>query len=123
MAGSVVGSKWFLKEASAWKDKKLVIFCVGASPVDNPDVEDSMSKLLTDEQRTYIRAFYCQGGIDYSRMKMPSKMAMKALVSALSNKKDASQKEKDMAEMISHSYDISDEKYIVPIVQYVESGF
>lgn len=54
---------------------------------------------------------------------MPSKMAMKALVSALSNKKDASQKEKDMAEMISHSYDISDEKYIVPIVQYVESGF
>ena len=31
-------------------------------------------------------------------------------------------KEKDMAEMISHSYDISDEKYIDPIVQYVEGS-
>ena len=38
-------------------------------------------------------------------------------------KKEKEKKEKDMAEMISHSYDISDEKYIVPIVQYVESGF
>ena len=58
------------------------------------------------------------GVIDYSRMKIPSKLAMKTLVLALSKKKDASQKEKDMVEMISHSYDISDEKYIVPIVQY-----
>ncbi len=118
MAGSVVNSKWFLEEASAWKNKKLAIFCVGASPEENPDIEDNLSKLLTDEQKTYIRAFYCPGGIDYSRMKTPSKLAMKALSAALSKKKDASQKEKDMAEMISHSYDISDEKYIVPITNY-----
>ncbi|MCQ2535130.1 MAG: flavodoxin domain-containing protein [Clostridia bacterium] len=122
LAGSVVGSKWFLEKATAWKDKKLTIFCVGASPEENPDVEVSLNKLLTDEQRTYIKGFYCQGGIDYSRMNMPSKLAMKALVSALSKKKDASQKEKDMAEMISHSYDISDEKYIDPIVQYIEGS-
>lgn len=120
MAESVVGSKWFLKEVADWKNKKLGIFCVGASPKENPDIEVSLGKLLTDEQRTYIRTFYCQGGIDYSRMKTPSKLAMKALVSVLSKKKDASQKEKDMAEMLSHSYDISDEKYIVPIVQYIE---
>ena len=122
MAGGVVGTKWFLKEASEWKDKKLAVFCVGGSPEANPDVEVSLSKLLTEEQKTYIRAFYCQGGLDYSRMKMPSKLAMRALVSALSKKKDASQKEKDMAEMLSHSYDISDEKYIDPIVQYIEGG-
>ena len=122
MAGSVVGSKWFLKEALSWRSKRLVIFCVGASPEENPDVEVSLNKLLTDEQRTYIRAFYCQGGLDYSRMKAPSRMAMKALASSLTKKKDASQKEKDMADMLSHSYDISDEKYIVPIVQYLEGS-
>ncbi|MBP9995658.1 MAG: flavodoxin [Lachnospiraceae bacterium] len=122
MAGSVVGSKWFLKNASDWKDKRLVLFCVGASPEANPDVEVSLSKLLTDEQRTYIKVFYCQGGLDYSRMKTPSKLAMKLLASTLSKKKDADQKEKDMAEMISHSYDISDEKYILPIVQYIEEA-
>lgn len=120
MAGSVVGSKWFLQNASNWKNKKLSIFCVGASPEANPEVEVNLNKLLTDEQKTYIKAFYCQGGIDYSRMKMPSKMAMKAFAAALSKKKDASQKERDMADMLSHSYDISDEKYIIPIGQYIE---
>lgn len=45
---------------------------------------------------------------------------MKALVSSLSKKKDATPKEKDMAERLSHSYDIFDEKYIAPIVQYIE---
>lgn len=43
----------------------------------------------------------------------------KALVSVLKNKKDASDKEKDMANMIDHSYDISDEKYLDPIVRYL----
>ena len=60
-----------------------------------------------------------QGGLDYDKMKTPSRLACKALVSMLNKKKDATQKEKDMAEMLSHSYDISDEKYIEPIVEYV----
>lgn len=120
MAGSVVNSKWFLQKAALWKGKRLALFCVGASPEENPDVEESLRKLLTDEQRTYIKAFYCQGGLDYAKMKAPTKLAMKALVAALRKKKDASQKEKDMAEMLSRSYDISDEKYLDPIVQYLE---
>ena len=119
MAGKVTKSKWFLGKAPAWKDKKLALFCVGASPKENPDVEASLKNLLTDEQRGYIRTFYCQGGLNYGRMKAPSRLAVKALVSMLNKKKDASQKEKDMAEMLSHSYDISDEKYIEPIVEYV----
>lgn len=121
-AGSVVGSEWFLKEAFDWKNKRLAIFCVGGFPENNPDVEISMNKLLTDEQKTYIRAFYCQGGIDYSRMKTPSKLVMKTLISALSKKKDATQEEKDMVDMLSHSHDNTDEKYIIPIVQYIEEG-
>ena len=36
------------------------------------------------------------------------------------NKKDATQQEKDMGEMISHSYDISDRKFIEPIVEYIQ---
>lgn len=119
MAGSVVNSKWFLQKAINWKNKKLAIFCVGASPEANPDIEDNLRKLLTDEQREYIMAFYCQGGLDYSKMKAPSKFAMKALVTSISKKKDATPKDKAMLEMISHSYDISDEKYIEPIVQYI----
>lgn len=119
MAGSVVQSKWFIGKASGWRDKKLVLFCVGASPEANPDVEQNLHKLLTDDERKYIKVFYCQGGLDYSKMNMPSKLAMKTLVSVLKKKKNASQKDKDMANMIEHSYDISDEKFIDPIVEYL----
>lgn len=120
MAGSVVNSKWFLQKASAWKTKKLAIFCVGASPVEDEEVQVALDKLLTDEQKRYIKAFYCPGGLDYSKMKAPSKLAMKALVSALKKKKNPSKREKDMAELLANSYDISDEKYIEPIVEYLE---
>lgn len=120
MAGSLVKVKWFLDRASAWKDKKLAIFCVGGSPNDNPDVEIWLRKLLTDEQRSYIKAFYCQGGFNYEKMNAPSRLAMKMFVGALKKKKDATEAEKTMAQMISSSYDISDKKYIEPIVDYLE---
>ena len=47
---------------------------------------------------------------------------MKMFVGTLKKKKDATEDEKKMAEMISSSYDISDIKFIEPIVEYLESG-
>ena len=121
MAGNLVKAKWFLDKASAWKDKRLAVFCVGGSPNDNPDVEVCLHNILTDEQREYIRAFYCQGGFNYEKMNAASRLAMKMFVGALKKKKDATEEEKKMAEMISVSYDISDIKYIEPIIEYLQS--
>ena len=119
MAASVVKVKWFLNKAASWKGKKLAIYCVGGSPNDNPDVEVMLKNLLTDEQREYIRAFYCQGGFNYERMNAPSRLAMKMFVSALKKKKDPTEEEKIMTEMVAKSYDISDEKYLEPLIEYL----
>ena len=54
--------------------------------------------------------------------KLPSKMMMKAFVTMLKKKKDATRMEKDMAAMISDSYDISDKWYVEPIVAYVKDN-
>ena len=120
MAGSLVKAKWFLEKAPNWTNKRLAMFCVGGSPNDNPDVEAFLQNALKEEQKKYIKVFYCQGGINYEKMKAPSRIAMKMFVSALKNKKDATEKEKVMAEMIASSYDISDVKYIEPIAAYLE---
>ncbi len=120
MAGSLVKSKWFLERSVDWRDKRLAMFCVGGSPNDNPDVDAFLQNALTDKQKKYIRMFYCQGGFNYEKMKAPSRIAMKMFVSALKNKKDATEKEKVMAEKMASSYDISDIKYIEPIVAYLE---
>ena len=122
MAGTLVKVKWFLDKAAAWKDKRLAVFCVGGSPNDNPDIAIMLRKLLTDDQRQYIAAFYCQGGFNYEKMNAPSRLAMKLFVGMLKRKKDATEAEKTMAQMIASSYDISDIKYTDPIVDYLQGG-
>ena len=119
MAASVVKVKWFLNRAASWKGKKLAIYCVGGSPNDNPDVEVMLKNMLDQEQREYIKAFYCQGGFNYERMNAPSRLAMKMFVSALEKKKDPTEEEKIMTEMVAKSYDISDEKYLEPLIEYL----
>ncbi len=119
MAGSLVKAKWFLEKSVNWKGKRLAMFCVGGSPNDNPDVDVFLQNALTEEQKQYIKMFYCQGGFNYEKMKTPSRIAMKMFVSALKNKKNATEKERVMAEKMASSYDISDIKYIEPIVSYL----
>ena len=54
-------------------------------------------------------------------MSRASKLMMKMFVGALKAKKDKTEEEKIQAEMMSKSYDISDKKYIEPIVNWVNS--
>ncbi len=119
IAGKIKNADWLIGNISNWKDKELVLFCVGASPNENPDVDVALHNALTDEQRNYVKTFYCQGGLDYDKMVLPSKLAMKAFAAMLSKKKDMSPNEVKMAEMMSKSYDISDRKYVEPIVEYL----
>ena len=118
-AGSVVDAKWFVNKAEGWKDKKLAVFRVGASPEEGPGVAEQVNTLLTEEQRKYIEPFYCQGGLDYDKMNLPSKMMMRALISVLSKKADKTEEDEQMIAMISDSFDMLDEKNIEPIVKYI----
>ena len=115
-AGRVMGTKWFFGKAASWSDKKLGLFVVGASPAENPEAKASMEKVIPEELKSRITGFYLQGGLNYDKMGTGSKLAMKALVSILNHKKNPTEKDKAMADMISHSYDISDKKYIEGIV-------
>ena len=121
MAEKLVKSGWYFKMASAWKEKRLAVICVGGSPIDNPRIDGMLKNIISDEQRKYIRAFYCQGGFNYEKMNLPSRLTMKMFVKTLKNKKNATEEEKQMAEGISQSYDISDIKYLDPVVDYLNA--
>ena len=120
MAEKVVKVNWFLEKAQNWKDKHLALIVVGGNPNDNPDTEAAISRLLTEEQSKYIKAFYCQGGFNYEKMNLPSKLAMKAFVSSL--KKSKEEKYREMASRMDHSFDMTDIKYIEPVVAYLKGG-
>ena len=117
MAGKVVKAEWFLDKANELKEKKLAVVAVGASPNESREVPVAMNKLLTIEQSKYIKAFYCQGGLNYEKMKLPSKLALKMFVGALKKSKDAKQREQ--GEFLDHSYDISDIKFIEPVIAFL----
>lgn len=115
MGGNITKLEWFQQKLPSWKGKKLAVFCVGASPAENPDIDSFIEKMENLLPETKV--FYCQGGISYEKMKLPMKLMMKIFSTGLRNKKDASEKERAMGEMLSKSYDISDKKYAEPIIE------
>jgi len=108
---------WFKGNLEKWAGKKLIVFCVGGSPMESPDIGPALKRIFTDAEWEKVNVFYCPGGFNYEKMPPSSKLMMKLFVKALQAKKDRTEAEKEMAKMISSSYDISDRKYIAPILE------
>lgn len=69
-----------------------------------------------------VKVFYLPGGFNYEQMSSVSRMMIKVFLKTLRAKKDKTKEEKVMVEMISRSYDISDRKYIEPILEWLRRG-
>ncbi len=121
VAGSISKLKWFKKNIAKWSDKKLVVFGVGASPIENPEIEETLPKNFTADELKVAKWFYLPGGLNYEEMPAKSRVMMKMFVSALKAKKDKTQDDLNQINMIQSSYDISDIKYINPIIDYLNS--
>ena len=119
---SVSKLKWFKNNMKKWNYKKLAIYCVGGSPIENPELEAAMKNWLSEEEHKKAKVFYCPGGFNYEKMPAPSRLMMKMFIKALKAKKNQTEQDKIMAEMISKSYDITDKKYIEPIVEWAKGN-
>lgn len=116
-AGGVSRLGWFKSNVAKWADKKLIAFFVGASPIESPDIEKALERNFKGAGFEKVNAFYCPGGLDYEKMPGLSKFMMKMLVKTLKAKKNKTEEDIEMIKMISSSYDISDRKYIEPILR------
>ena len=120
-AGSISKISWFKENIDKWADKKLIAFCVGASPIENPEIDIALKRNFSDSEQKKVKAFYCPGGFNYEKMSVPSTLMMKMFLKTLKAKKDKTKEEQEMIKMISSSYDISDKKYIEPILQCLKN--
>ncbi len=116
-AGGISKIGWYKGNMDKWANKKLIAFCVGASPIENPEIEPALKQNFSEAEWNKVKVFYCPGGLDYDEMAAPSKLMMKVFLKTLKAKKDKTQAEEEMVKMISSSYDISDKKYIEPILE------
>lgn len=119
-AGMVRKLGWFKEKLPRWTDKKTVVFAVGAMPAESPEIQKALRNNFTEEEWKQLSVFYCPGGLRYENMKLGSKMMMKMFAKMMAGKKDKTEEEKAMAEMIGKSYDISDRKYILPIAECIK---
>ncbi len=115
-AGGISKIKWFKSNMKRWDGKKLIVYCVGGSPMESPEVPKALRNNFSEEEWGKVNAFYCPGGFNYEKMSAKSKFMMKMFLKVLSAKKEKTEEDKIMIEMISHSYDIADKKYIEPII-------
>ena len=118
-AGGISVLGWFKNKLPKWSGKKLIAFCVGASPMDSPEIEPALRRNFTDLERERISVFYCPGGLNYEKMPAPSRLMMKIFVRTLKAKKNKTEMDREMIKMLSDSYDISDRKYIEPILDII----
>lgn len=119
-AGSVSKINWFKENIDKWGDKKLIAFCVGASPLENPETETALSRIFSAAEDKRVKIFYCPGGLNYEKMSASSRLMMKLFLRTLQAKKDKTEAERAMVKMLSSSYDISEKKYIEPILRCLE---
>lgn len=115
-AGGISKLNWFKGNLEKWAGKKLIAFCVGGSPMESPEIEPALKRNFTESEREKVSVFYCPGGFRYEKMPAASKLMMKLFIAALKAKKDKTEEEREMVKMISSSYDLSDKKYIEPIL-------
>lgn len=115
-AGSINKIGWFKENMEGWKGKKLIVFCVGASPMESPEIDKALRQHFNEPKLEQASIFYCPGGLNYEKMSLSSRLMLKMFVKMLKAKKDKTKDDEEQIRMLSASYDISDQKYIDPIL-------
>lgn len=116
IAGKIHKLNWFENNILNLEGKKLIVYCVGASPADSTDIPVMFAQIFKDQKWDKVERHYCPGGLDYDKMSTPTKLTMKMFVKMLKSKKDKTEQDEIAVEMLSKSFDISNEKYIQPIL-------
>lgn len=119
-AGSISKISWFKSNMDKWSDKTLVVFSTGGCPAGSPEIEAFLNNNFSETERNKIHIFYCPGGFNYEKMSAGSKLMMKMFQKMVGAKKEKTDADIEMLKMISHSYDISDRKYIEPIIKLID---
>lgn len=121
-AGSFDGWKKARKLLTRRGAKQLVLFATGAMPNEaQAQIQKVWDQNLTPEEQKTIPHFYLQAGLCYEKMGGADRTMMKFAAWAMSRKKAKTEEDKAFQSAISSSYDISDPKYIQPIVSLLQS--
>ena len=116
-AGSFDGWKKARKLLARRGAKKLVVFATGAMPNEAEEqIRTVWEQNLTQEERGSIPHFYLQAGMCREKLGAVDRAMLSVAAWLIGRKKDKSAEAAAFVDAIGRSYDISDAKYIQPVV-------
>ncbi len=103
------------------RNKKIAILCVGASPYDESAFAEIKAYNLTGDLKD-IPLFYGRGAWDESKMKFMDRTLCKMLQKSVAKKNPDTHEPWMKALMcaVGQSCDWTDEKYLLPLIDYLE---
>lgn len=120
-ASGIAGISFLKKNYSMLKEKKIIVFAVGASPYDEKSFTEIKEHNLKEDLKD-IPCFYCRGSWIESAMTMRDKALCKILKSVVSKKdpKDYEPWEAALADAMGSDADWTNEENLIPIIDYIK---
>lgn len=116
-AGTVDGLKTARQLLGQSHVPHFLIFATGAMPNEaEATIEEMWRNNLMPKELSELPHFYMQAGLRYEKMPFLDRMMMKAFRAMMRKKKDKTESDRQMAQAIAGSYDISSKKYIKPLI-------
>lgn len=119
-ATGIAGISFLQKNIKALQDKKVIVFCDGASPFDEQAFEEIKKQNRKGNLQT-IPFFYCRGGWDMEAMSFVDRNLCQMLRKAVAKKnpEDYQIWEKALMAAGDEKCDWTDKKYLKPILEEI----
>lgn len=106
-----------LKLIEASHINHFIIFITGASDYEDENVKKVWDSSLTKAQREKYPHYYFPGGLNFKDMGLVDKGMLKSLMLFLKFKRNKTKNDIALEKKLSKSFDISDKKYINPLIE------
>lgn len=117
-AVGILGFELIKKNFERIKDKKVIVFSVGASPSRPEAVAHIIKHNFTDEIKAKVTHFHLRGGFDYNKLNFLHKLLMFFMRKSIERKKpeNRTEDEKGLLETFSNPTDFKTKEAIRPII-------
>lgn len=116
----IAGISFLKKNIKDLQDKKIIVFCDGASPLDEKSFEEIKKRNMKGELKN-IPCFYCRGQWDLEVMSLIDRTMCKMLIKSIS-KKDVNELqiwERALIDAGDKKCDWTDKRYLKPILESI----
>ncbi len=121
-AEMIGGISLITKNFEKLKDKKLIVFTTGLTPLDCREYYDKMviEKNFKPHMRDKIKVFNFMGKMIIEELSLPHKAAIKTLKKIMSGKENPSEMEKLLIKLCDESGDFTDLTAVDELVEYIK---